>query len=298
MGCTTDHPVSGYFDCYEPDPLEHPGYVIRACRTKDNADNLSDNYEAYARLGMSRELADQEFNASLTHASGMVLPEWNTGTHVLPHEQILEMWNETVRRPIGGVDWGYHTSASEVCGWTKDKEFLVIDEHYAHGITDIEQGVRAHELTQIYAMKENAGQKVMPWYCDPEDPGAREQWKKGFEFKGKYYVIGAKKAKNAWQAGIDRLRHQLAIRPGFDHPALPPGNQRGRPAMFISDRCRGLIAEAPAYRHTAKEDGKPLKDGHASADPLCDDHAVDAVRYPCFTTATTLPTRSYGRKAA
>jgi hypothetical protein len=295
MGCTSDHPEIGYYRCYEPDPAKHPGYVIRACRSADNEKNLAKNWERNARIGMSRELADQEFNASLTHASGMVLPEWNQAIHVLPHEQIMELWNQRVRRPLGGVDWGYHTSANEVCGWTGDKLFLVADENYSHGITDIEQGVLAHEMNQRYAMKTNAqGNRTMPWYCDPENRGAREQWKKGFEWRGKYYVIGAKQAKNAWQAGVDRIRHQLAIRPGMDHPGYPPGNMRGCPGMFVSERCAGLIEEAPKYRHLAKEEGKPLKDGHASADPLCDDHAIDAIRYPLFTTATTLPTRSYG----
>lgn len=247
---------------------------------------------------MSRELADQEFNASLTHASGMVLPEWNTPVNVLPHEQIKEMWDLTVRRPMGGVDWGYHTSANEVCGWTRDKEYLVIDENYSHGITDIEQGVQAYEMMQVYAMKKGTGGNLtMPWYCDPENRGAREQWKKGFEYHGKKYVVGAKQAKNSWQAGIDLLRNLLSVRPGLDHPAYPLGNGLGRPGMFVSDRCKGLIKEAPAYRHMAKEEGKPLKDGHASADPLCNDHAVDAVRYPAFTTATTMPTRSYGKSA-
>ena len=299
MGCTTDHPEAGYYDCYEPDPLEHPGYVIRACKTQDNAKNLSDNFESTYRLGVSRELADQEMNASLLHASGMVLPEWHTSIHVLPHEQILEMWNRTIQRPIGGVDWGYHTCANEVCGWTKDKEFLLIDETYEHGLTDIDQGVLAHQLTQRYAMKRGTGGDLtMPWYCDPENRGGREQWKKGFEKDGKFYVLGAKQAKNAWQAGIDRLRHQLSVRPGLDHPSFPYGNGLGRPGMFVSDRCKGFISEAPAYRHLPVEEGKPLKDGHASADPLCNDHAVDAVRYPCFTTATTLPTRSFSRKAA
>ncbi|MEE9367198.1 MAG: hypothetical protein V3W44_10955 [Dehalococcoidales bacterium] len=300
MGCTTDHPKMGYHQCYEPDPLEHPGYVIRACRTSDNASNLSDDYEYKYRLGVSRELADQEMNASLTFASGMVLPEWQTPVHVLPHEHVLEMWERRIQRPIGGVDWGYHTCANEVLGWTKDRELLLIDETYAHGMTDIDQGVEAWKLTQEYATRERAnGDKAMPWYCDPENRGGREQWKKGFrDLDGKFYVVGAVKANNAWQAGIDRLRHQLSIRPGLDHPAFPRGNRLGRPGMFVSDRCQGFIAEAPAYRHLAKEEGKPLKDGYASADPLCDDHAIDSARYACFTTATTLPTRSYGRKVA
>ena len=297
MGCTTDHPRLGYYQCYEPDPLEHPGYVIRACKTADNAKNLSADFERVYRIGTSKELADQEMNASLMHSSGMVLPEWNAPIHVLPYALIRDMWDRRIQRPVGGVDWGYHTCANEVVGWTKDKEFLLIDETYAHGITDIEQGKLAWDLMQIYATKKGTHGLTMPWYCDPEDRGAREQWKKGFDYKGRHYVLGAKKAKNAWQAGIDRLRHQMSVRPGMDHPAHPPGNGLGRPGMFVSDRCKGFIEEAPQYRHLAKEEGRPLKDGHASADPLCNDHAVDAVRYPCFTTATTLPTRSYGHAA-
>jgi len=299
MGCTTDHPAFGYDRIYEPDAAKKPGYAIRACRTKDNKDNLAKNFERNYRISVGEALAAQEMNAALMFGSGMVLPEWRTPLHVLPHEVIKELWDRTVQRPIGGTDWGYHRAASEVCGWTKDKELLVIDEYYFSGGTVIEQGVAMHGFTQDYAMKiGKGGKKAMPWYCDPEDRGARELMKKGFEHKGNQYVVGAKQAKNAWQPGIDLLRNLLSVRPHLDHPGHPPGNRMGRPGMFVSDRCEGFITEAPAYRHLAKEEGKPLKDGHASADPLCDDHAVDAVRYPAFTTATTLPTRSYGRKAA
>jgi hypothetical protein len=296
MGCTTDHPAAGYYAVYEPDPLKKPGYAIRACRTKDNARNLSPTYESDARIGMSRELADQDFNASLMHASGMILPEWRAPVHVLPHAQIMEMWERDVRRPVGGADPGFHTAASDVCGWTKNKEFLVVDEWYEHGFDIIRQGVAMDGLAREYAMKaRKSGHPVLPWYVDPANRGTRELWKKGFEYRGKKYVIHAARAKNDWQPGIDLLRTLLSVRPGFDHPAHPPGNRLGRPGMFVSDRCQGFIAEAPSYRHLPKEEGKPLKDGHASADPLCDDHSIDAVRYPAFTTATTLPTRSYGR---
>jgi hypothetical protein len=299
MGCTADHPTVGYFDCYEPDPVEHPGYVIRACRTKDNAENLSDNYESGARLGMSTELADQEFNASLTHSSGMVLPEWNTGVHVLPHEHLKEMWDKLVRKAQGGTDWGTHTQACEVTGWTKNPEFLVVDEWYKSGMNMLQQGVAMSGFTDQYAMNVLNDKPSMAWYCDPADggTGARDIMKKGFTVDGKEYFVGARKAKNAWEPGISLLRQLLSVRPGFDHPAYPPGNQRGRPGMFVSDRCKGFISEAPAYRLMAKEDGKPLKDGHQATDPLCADHAIDAVRYACFTTKTSLPTRSFGRRA-
>ncbi|MFH1603984.1 MAG: hypothetical protein ABIH03_08760 [Pseudomonadota bacterium] len=296
MGCTTDHPALGYSTCYEPDPVKKPGYAIRACRTSDNADNLAQNYERNYRIAVGEALAAQEMNASLMFASGMVLPEWRTAIHVLPHAQLLEMWQRQIQRPMGGADWGYHTAASEVCGWTKDKELLVIDEWYEHGRTVIEQGVAMDRLTREYAARHaKSGRAVMPWYCDPADRGSRELLKKGFEHGGQQYVVGAKQAKNEWQPGVDLLRNLMSVRPGLDHPSHPPGNQLGRPGMFMSDRCTGFITEAPALRHLAKEEGKPLKDGFASADPLCDDHAVDAVRYPAYTTATTLPTRSYGR---
>jgi hypothetical protein len=298
MGCTTDHPEYGYDKCYEPNATDKPGYAIRACRTRDNADNLADGYEERSRIAMSRELAEQEFNASLTHSSGMVLPEWHKAIHVLPHDLLMELWRQKIQRPIGGSDWGYHTAASEVCGWTKDREFLVGDEWYAHGKTVIEQGANMRRLTDQYATKLGSNKsKTMPWYCDPSDAGSIELMKKGFEYQGQKLTVPARKAKNAWQPGIDLLRNLLSVRPGLDHPAHPPGNGMGAPGMYVSTRCKGLIEEMPAYRHQAKEDGKPLKDGHASTDPLCDDHAIDSVRYPAFSTATTLPARGF-RKAA
>lgn len=299
MGCTTDHPKYGYYRMYEPDPIEKPGYAIRACRTADNADNLADNYEKNYRIAVGEALAAQEMNASLMYDSEMVLPEWRKAIHVLPHELIADMWQRTVRRPMGGADWGWHTSASEVCAYTTDKELLLIDERYEHGQTVIQQGVGMHELTQKYAMRKGRQNELtLPWYGDPEDRGARELLKKGFEYEGKNYVVKVAQGKNAWQPGIDLLRNLMAVRPGLDHPAYAPGNGLGRPGFFVSERCQGFIAEAPAYRRVTLEEGKPIKLGHASADPTCDDHAIDATRYPAYSTATTLPTRSYGRRLA
>jgi hypothetical protein len=301
FGCTTDHPASGYFHPYEPNPMEKPGFAIRACLTKENAKNLKDGWEEFARLSMSDELAAQDFNASLQHSSGMVLPEWRTAVHVLPHEQILEMWERRIQHPIGGTDWGQRIAASEVCGWTKDHEFLVIDEWYARNKHVLDHGMAMWKLTQDYAMKRGTGGKpTMPWYCDPAEggTGARKLLSTGWEKNGKLYTVASKDAKNAWDPGIGLLRALLQVRPGYDHPLHPPGNKLGKPSMFVSDRCKGLISEAPACRLLPVEAGKPFKMGHSSMDPLCDDHAIDATRYPAFSTATRIPTRSYGRKAA
>jgi len=299
MGCTTDHPRTGYYRTYCPDPLNKPDHVIRACRTSDNADNLADNYEEGYRMSVGDALASQEMNASLLHASGMVFPEWRTSTHVLPHDQIKEMWTEQVRKVQGGTDWGTHIQACEVTGWTKNRELLVIDEWYKSSKNMLQQGVAMDGFTKQYALNEQGGAPTMAWYCDPADGGtdARGIMKKGFEVDGIKYYVGAQKAKNAWEPGISLLRQRMSVRPGFDHPARPPGNGLGRPGMFVSDRCVGLIKEAPAYRLAPFEEGKPLKDGHASTDPLCDDHACDATRYAAFSTAVDLPTRSYGRRA-
>jgi hypothetical protein len=286
----------GYRAVYEPDPLEHAGYVIRACRTRDNKDNLHDNYESGARRGMTQALADQEFNASLMHASGMVLPEWNTAVHVLPHAQIMEMWNQGVSRALGGADIG-RVGAAAVCGRNKDHELLLVGEYYERDETVIQQGVAMHNLTQEYATRARDEKKVIPWFVDPVAYQTIKLWKTGFEYKGIDYYLTAQKAKNDWQPGIDCIRNLLAVRPGMDHPLHPPGNGLGRPGMFASDRCTGWITEAPAYRYLAEEEGKPIKDGAAGADPMCDDHMVDSVRYPVFTTATSLPARSYGKAA-
>jgi len=297
MGCTTDHPEDGYRNIYEPDPVKKQGYAIRACRTNDNAANLAKNYERNYRMSVGEVLAAQEMNAALMFGSGMVLPEWRTSVHVLPHDQIVEMWEQGVSRALGGADIG-RMGAAEVCGRNKDRELLVADEYYEPDETVIQQGVAMAALQKEHATRQVAGKKVIPWYVDPSAFQTIKLWKTGFEYMGQTYYINASKARNDWQPGVDSLRNLLSVRPGLDHPAHPPGNMRGRPGMFVSDRCAGLIEEAPAYRYLPKEDGKPIRDGAAGADPECHDHAIDSVRYPCFTTATTLPARSYGRRAA
>lgn len=295
MGCKTDHPEHGYRQVYEPDPLEHPDYCIRACRTSDNASNLSKNYERDYRRSVRAELAEQEMNAALMFGSGMVLPEWRQDVHILPHDLIMEMY-KPVQRAIGGADIG-RTGACEVIGRTPQREALVVGEYYERDETVIQQGVAMNTLQQEYATRVIDGRKIIPWFVDPSAYQTIKLWKTGFEHMGHTYYVHANKARNDWQPGIDYLRNLLAVRPGLDHPLGPPGNQRGRPGLFVSDRCKGFIDEAPKYRYLPKEEGKPIRDGVAGADPECDDHAIDGVRYPLFTTATNLPARSYGRAA-
>lgn len=280
FGCKQDHPDYGYTKGYEPDPMEHPGYWIRACKTSDNAQNLADNYEHNARVAFGEALADQEFNASLMQTSGMVLPEWDERRCVVPNDVADELWNLQVRSHQGGADWGFGTAAAQMTGWTGDRVLLAPDGYYGHGATTIAQGVAMHGLQRDYARGIS-----IPWYGDPSGAGNIELLRKGFEHQGQRYSLNSKAAKGgpgSWQPGIDLLRNMMMLRRGVDHPAFPRGNGLGCPRLLVAERNKPLIKEIPAYRYKAVRDGLPPCE---EPEDGSQDHAIDCVRYAAYTTA-------------
>jgi hypothetical protein len=305
FGCQQDHPAEGYVDGYFPDPVEKPGYYIRACRTRDNATHLQDNYEHNCRVAFGEALAEQEFNASLMSTRGMVLPEWSAPKNVLIHGLVKDLWERRVRTSPGGADWGTtRPAAAVVTGWTGDRELVVPALWYEAGRHIIQQGVAMHALQEEWAKTRGKTRNFIQWYGDPYRPGNIKLLQQGFDYDGKHYpglsIKGAKTGRDvgtktgAWQAGIDLLRNMMSLRRGVDHPAWPVGNQLGAPRFYVSDRCKPLLDEIPKYRYPEIIPGKPIP---GDADPLCDDHAIDCVRYAAYSTATRGVVRSYSRAA-
>jgi hypothetical protein len=306
MGCTEDHPEHAYTIGYQPDSKNYPNTYIRACKTSDNADNLADNYEEIAKSSYSDALYAQEFLASLMSAQGMIFPEWSKSLHVIPHALAQELWDQRVKRPIGGADWGFTAPAANVVmGWTHDSELIVVDEWYKRGKQVHEQGWVMNMFNETWAKRTNAaGKKTIPWFGDPADPGKIELLRKGFEHRGSSMTIDIKAAKytgsasqhttravlKGWQARIDLLRSLMSPRRLVQHPNFPEAANPGCPRLLISDKCTNLIREIPAYRQAEQKDGQPDREGAVG-----DDHAIDSVAGAAFTTATTLDTRSFGR---
>lgn len=306
FGCTEDHPKHGYDRGYYPDTDGHPGYFIRACRTKDNAENLSDNYEENARIAYSQALYDQEFSASLISAQGMILPEWSKPIHVIPDKLADEMWQHRVIRPIGGMDWGFTApAATAIMGWTGDHELIVIDEWYKRGRQVHEQGAWAYHANHRWGKRTAPGGRLtIPYFGDPADPGKIELLRKGFAWRGERMSLDIKAAKyhggsashtsapTGWQARIDLLRSLLTPRSGVEHPASIHNDKLrgvGAPRFYVAARCKNLISEIPAYRQKEQQDGKPDREGAVGHD-----HLIDAVCGAAYTTDTTLEVRGFG----
>ena len=294
FGCEKDHPSHGYDGVYESNPQERPGYVIRACRTKDNAKNLTATYESNARITMTKELADQEFNASLMNPHGAVLPEWSRDMHVISNDEADEIWRQRIVSAQGGSDWGTRIQASGASGWTRDRDFLLIDEWYRRGLTLQEQGAAMKEMTLKYGKRRNKyDENTMAWYCETADggTGAIEMLRKGFDVRGgaKTY-LNVQPAKKDWLPGIDLLRNLMCLRTNVFGELAP--------AFHVAERCKGFIDEAPKYRYKEQEDGKAPPEGEKGADPMCNDHSIDQCRYAAFTTATSMGVKSYSHRRA
>jgi hypothetical protein len=97
-----------------------------------------------------------------------------------------------------------------------------------------------------------------------------------------YVLNNVYEAPNDWQTGCDVVRNLLHIRGvgKLDHPNIErfgPDNKKGRPSLFMSERCVNTNKEFPAYREIEIEPDKPPREGAVG-----EAHGLDGVRYCTF----------------
>ena len=307
FGLTEDHPQHAYETGYvvQPAPQTEPDvkYYIRACYTKDNADNLAEHYERNARLVWNETFANQMFAAALVSSQGMILPEFSKPLHVIPNDLADRLWRDKVVRPIGGMDWGFTAPAATVImGWTGDHELIVIDEWYERGRQVQEQGAWAWQANQRWGKRHDAqGRLTIPYFGDPADPGKIEMLSKGFEWAGQHMALDVSAAKyhgsseqhtsapTGWQARIDLMRALLTPRRNVQHPNFTAAANPGAPRLLIAERCTNLPVEIAGYRQKEQQEGRPEREGATGPD-----HSIDCVAGAAYTTDTTIEPAGYG----
>ncbi|MCU0292537.1 MAG: hypothetical protein MUF10_11220 [Thermoanaerobaculaceae bacterium] len=264
FGIETDHPPQAYTLGYNT----KPGYFVRAARTRDNAENLRDGYDADLRA-FGDLFAAQELDAGIVRAEGLIFPNWYPSFHVIPHAVALRLW-EQVRRKAGGVDWGFTNPGCNLpMGLTGDGELVVIDEWYERRRQGEEQGAAAAHFRDVYG--------VLEWHADPAEPGKLDRWRKGFDWNGRHCRLAVHEAVKHWEAGNDLIRSLLSMRHGVPHPHVVDAAGRpvmGAPRLYVSDRCVHLRQELGAYTQRKVLPGQPPREGAEG-----DDHAIDALRY-------------------
>jgi hypothetical protein len=271
FGASQDHPAHGYTHGYEPDPKEHPGYYIRACRTTDNARHLAPGYADNMRIAYGDAFYEQECNAALVRAQGQIFPGWHRAVHVVPHHCLLDLWQRKARRSVAGIDWGW-ASPSVVLpvGATAGEVVLVPDIHYKPQQQAEELGAAWHHFAGLYGLGAGA-------VCDPSEPANIEKLRVGFEWGGKRLTVPARAANNAWQHGVDTIRNLLHLRRGVPHPWAKGADGQpvdGCPKLLLSERAEELAVEMDGYRQKRVKEGKPPSEQAEGPD-----HAIDALRY-------------------
>ncbi|MDN5687016.1 MAG: PBSX family phage terminase large subunit [Brachybacterium sp.] len=193
-------------------------------------------------------------------AEGAIYDSWDPDRHVIP-------WEDTppLRRLLGvGLDYGTTNPSSAVLlGLTEDGTLVLVDE-WRH-----DPAVSQHRLTdaQVSAqLRDWLATDHLPYPSDlqPEwlfvDPAAAS-------LKVQLHQDGERRvtdADNQVHYGIRTVASLLALG-----------------ALTVTDRCQGVIDEAPSYawdpKATEKGEDKPLKIA---------DHSLDAARYAITTTET------------
>ncbi|HEV8489037.1 MAG TPA: phage terminase large subunit [Candidatus Limnocylindrales bacterium] len=161
---------------------------------------------------------------------------------LLPDDQIREPDQETWKRTVGGIDWGFiHAFAAEVLAESGTGRRAVLEEIYTHDelLEDL--------IPEILDVQRRRG--VTVWYADPSEP--------------EYIAACRKKGIRIEPATND-------VTPGLTSVATAI-----KKGMTVSPSCTGLLAEIPAYvwersRSTGRQSEKPVK---------VNDHACDALRY-------------------
>jgi hypothetical protein len=212
--------------------------------------------------------------------TGLIYPTFNRALHVIPDALAQSM---TLKRHIGGQDYGWTAPCSNIWGgWTADEEFIVLGEYYRRECPIEQQGAHAASLGP------------MLWYGDSAEPRTIEKFRSGFSWHDKDYSLNILPAKKEIVAQEGSVRELLELRPGREHPVL--GVSVGSPRLLISDACVNLIREFGERRHR-DEMIETLEKPPREEDRIGDDHALNALEYAVFNSTTGLVTRTYGHPA-
>lgn len=196
-------------------------------RTSDSPFIPKDDIEK-ARKRMSPEAFELAFEAEFTKPYGLVYPEFDTETHVVPPHSI------PAHSRFGGLDFGFGSRTAvigvvEIPGKeSKDlPEYIVFREFYKSKSALLEVANAAQSMGMQYALGDPRGAQEMS------------------ELGRAYGVRNLQKADNSVEVGIERIRALF---------------REGRLKIFSC--CPNLIRELQSY--SRNDDGDPVKkDDHA-----------------------------------
>lgn len=199
-----------------------------------------------AKIQISLDKFAQEYMADFRKNEGLVYKEFNRDKHIkeLPDRQIIET--------IAGIDFGYNNPSSiVVIKRDFDNVYWVVDEWYHARKTTPELINAAKNMESKYG--------IQVYYPDVQAAAAIEECKRA--------GLSIRDSNKDVIKGIDSVR------------ALLKNNR-----LFVSPKCKSLIAEFETYAYPDKEDLRSKQDKNEPEVPIKEnDHALDALRYAVFT---------------
>jgi phage terminase large subunit len=221
---------------------------------------------------------------------GIILEEYEPEIHMISGElehntninktylHVLE-WEEPVELQYftAGVDWGYWPDPGVISVWGYDnhkpepRAFRVAEVYRTHWQLE-EWADCAEALWREF--------RIRFFACDPSRPDCIQALNTRMGGKsGRGAPAVAIKADNAWESGIDLIRwglrdpltkevHTYFLRDALRHGRDEELARAGRPVCTEQ--------EIHSYVYLKTDDGRPNKE---QADPVCDEHGIDAWRY-------------------
>jgi PBSX family phage terminase large subunit len=191
-------------------------------------------------------------------AEGAVFDMWDPDTHVIPWEKLPLM-----RRLISvGIDYGtQHATVAIMLGIGYDRKLYLIDELRL----EAQPGYpRLNDAKQSQMIKE--------WLAQPHLP------EEGNWLRPEYIIADQAGASLRTQLFDDGITTQSANK-SVAYGLAMMARLFGEGVLFVSDRCKSFITEAPGYSWDPKAalagEDKPIK---------VNDDALDAGRYAVVTT--------------
>jgi len=245
-----------YLDRIGPGDNQLPDWRSWKFMMEDNP-SLSEKYKAAKRREFTGLWYRRFIQGEWVAAEGAVFDMWDPDTHVVPWEKLPPM-----RRLISvGIDYGtQHATVAIMLGVGYDRKLYLVDELRLEAQPGFP---RLNDAKQSTMIKEWLAKPHLP-----ESQGLRPE-----------FIIadqaGASLRAQLFDDGITTMSANKSVAYGLAMMA----RLLGEGELFVSDRCKSFITEAPGYSWDpvaalAGED-KPVK---------ANDDALDAARYAVVTT--------------
>ena len=176
---------------------------------------------------------------------------------VIPNVTIIEEFPLELRKPGGGIDFGFTNSYTAVyrCGLIEPNNLYVDQLVYETGLNDSDL------VRRMNALKVS---KKREFFADSAQPGSIKELR-----SSRYNVRAANKYKNSVIFGVGLLR---------------------RHNLFVTARSEGIIKEQMKYKYKQHTDGTWLNE------PIDEfNHAFDAIRYYALSKLAKVP-KTRGRR--